>query len=86
MKSGHRGCSATVGKLESLFSRSRLGSPASLDYHLEIETTDFLDEDATSVHQSYVGICHWAVKISRIDLAQMLQQQSKSLWLPLRHL
>jgi len=28
-----------------------------------------LDEDSTSLYQSYVGILRWAVEISRIDLA-----------------
>jgi len=40
------------GKLESLFTRSKLGAPASTDYHPEIDTSNFLDEEC----QSYVGI------------------------------
>jgi len=54
------------GKLELLFPRSKLGSPASLEYDLEIDTTG----DATSL-QNYVETLHWAVKISRIDLAHV---------------
>jgi len=65
------------GKLESLFPRSRLGSPASPDYHPEIDTTDFLDADTTSLYQSYVGILHWAVEISRIDVAHAAATMAK---------
>jgi len=65
------------GKLESLFPRSKLGSPASTDYHPEIDTSNFLDEDATNLYQSYVGILRWAVEISRIDLAHSAATMAK---------
>jgi len=66
------------GKLEQLFPKSRLGSPASTDYHPpEIDTSDFLDEDSTSLYQSYVGILRWAVETSRIDLAHAAATMAK---------
>ena len=65
------------GKLETLFPKSKLGAPASSDYHPEIDETTQLDDDTTSLYQSYIGILRWAVEISRIDLAHTAATMAK---------
>ena len=57
------------GSLKSLFPKSLLETPASPDYHPELDDSKFLDEDGTTLYQSYIGIMRWAIELGRIDLA-----------------
>jgi hypothetical protein len=51
----------TFGKLDTLFKRSRLDTPAPTDFHPELDDTPFLDEDSITLYQSYISILQWAV-------------------------
>ncbi len=59
------------GSLKSLFPKASLDTPASPDYHPELNETPFLDEDSTSLYQSYIGIMRWAIGLGHIDLAHL---------------
>jgi hypothetical protein len=56
------------GKLNSMF-KYRVDTPAPTNFHPEIDDSDFLDEDGTTLYQSYIGILRWAIELGRIDLA-----------------
>lgn len=65
------------GKLESLFSSSKLQTPAPTNFHPEIDDTDFLDIDGTTLYQSYIGILRWAVELGRLDIAHFASTMAK---------
>jgi len=44
------------GPLQHLFRSKSLSTPAPPNYHPEIDETNYLDDDMTSLYQSYVGI------------------------------
>jgi hypothetical protein len=44
------------GKLDTLFRKSRLDTPAPTDFHPELDDTPFLNEDSVTLYQSYIGI------------------------------
>jgi hypothetical protein len=57
------------GKLDTLFPKSKLATPAPTDFHPELDTTDFLDDEDVTLYQSYIGIIRWAIELGRIDLS-----------------
>ena len=65
------------GKLESLFQRSRLDTPAPTDFHPEVDTSEFLDADSTNLYQSYIGILRWAVELGRVDISHFAGTMAK---------
>ena len=56
------------GALKALF-KGKLDAPAAPDYHPELDSLDFLNDNETRLYQSYVGILRWAIELGRIDLA-----------------
>jgi Reverse transcriptase (RNA-dependent DNA polymerase) len=64
------------GKLESLFKYTP-NTPAPTNFHPEIDDSDFLDEDGTTLYQSYIGILRWAIELGRIDLAHFGSTMAK---------
>lgn len=66
----------TYGKLEQLF-KTRMDTPAPTDFHPEIDSTEFLDDDTTTLYQSYIGILRWAVELGRIDLNHFASTMAK---------
>ncbi len=42
---------------------------SSPDYHPELNQSDFLVPDTTTLYQSYIGIIYWAIELGRIDPA-----------------
>jgi hypothetical protein len=65
------------GKLDTLFRRSRLDTPAPTDFHPELDDTPFLDADSITLYQSYIGILQWGVELGRIDIAHFLSTMAK---------
>jgi hypothetical protein len=70
------------GKLDTLFKRSRLDTPALTDFHPELDDTPFLDEDSVTLYQSYIGMLHWAVELGRIDITHFASTMAKFAALP----
>ena len=70
------------GKLPSMYRTSRYQTPAPSDFHPELDTSDFLDADGTSLYQSYIGILRWAVELGRIDVAHLASVMAKFSALP----
>jgi Reverse transcriptase (RNA-dependent DNA polymerase) len=64
------------GKLESLFKYTP-NTPAPTNFHPEIDDRDFLDEDGTTLYQSYIGILRWDIELGRIDLARFGSTMAK---------
>jgi hypothetical protein len=58
------------GKLDMLFGKSQLDTTAPTNVRPEIDNSDFLDDDGTTMYQSSIGILHWAIELGHIDLAQ----------------
>jgi hypothetical protein len=67
----------TFGKLDTLFAKGRNDTPAPTDFHPEMDSTDFLDDDSTTLYQSYIGILRWAVELGRIDLNHFASTMAK---------
>lgn len=65
------------GKLESLFSSSKLQTPAPTNFHPEIDDTPFLDVDDITLYQSYIGVLRWAVELGRVDIAHFAGTMAK---------
>ncbi len=65
------------GKLDKMFSKSRLDTPAPTDFHPEIDSSDFLDADMTALYQSYIGILRWTVELGSIDIAHFTGTMAK---------
>jgi Reverse transcriptase (RNA-dependent DNA polymerase) len=65
------------GKLDTLFGKSQLNTPAPTNFHPEIDTSDFLDEDGTTLYQSYIGIIRWEIELGHIDLAHFGSTMAK---------
>ena len=74
----------TYSKLESLFGKSHMDTPAPTDFHPEIDNdkTDFLDDDTTTLYQSYIGILRWAVELGQIDINHFTSTMAKFLAAP----
>jgi hypothetical protein len=70
------------GKLDTLFRKSRLDTPAPTDFHPELDDTPFLNEDSVTLYQSYIGILRWAVELGRIDLAHFASTMAKFAAIP----
>jgi hypothetical protein len=51
------------GKLDTLFGKSQLDAPAPTNFHPEEDTSDFLDDDGTTLYQSYIGILRWVIEL-----------------------
>ena len=49
---------------------NKVTTPLPKDYHPELDTSKFLNDEYIEVYQSYMGILRWAVELGRIDLAQ----------------
>jgi hypothetical protein len=56
------------GKLDTIF-KYKIDTPAPMTFHPKIDDSEFLDEDSTTLYQSYIGIIHWAIDLGRVDLA-----------------
>jgi hypothetical protein len=54
-----------------------LDTPAATNFHPEVHTSDFLDDDGTTLYQSYLGILRWAIELGRIDLAHFGSTMAK---------
>jgi hypothetical protein len=54
-------------------------SPLVNGYHLELDTSEFLDQDGIDIYQSLVGAMQWAISIGRWDIksAVMTYQASE---------
>ena len=52
-------------------------SPLPPDYHPELDTTPFLNEDGVSLYASYIGILQWAGELGRVDLAHSVALMSR---------
>jgi hypothetical protein len=65
------------GKLDILFRKSRLDTPAPTDFHPELDDTPVLNEDSVPLYQSYIGILQWAVELRRIDIAHFASTMAK---------
>jgi len=70
------------GPLQHLFRSKSLSTPAPPNYHPEIDETNYLDDDMTSLYQSYVGILRWAVELSCVDLAFTASTLAKFMAVP----
>jgi hypothetical protein len=46
--------------------------PTTPGRHPEVYTSDPLDDDATNMYQSYLGIIPWCIKIGQIDICNAL--------------
>jgi hypothetical protein len=51
-----------------MFKSNKVSTPAPTDFHPEMDTTEFLDADSTTLYQSYIGVIRWAIELGRIDL------------------
>jgi Reverse transcriptase (RNA-dependent DNA polymerase) len=56
------------GKLDTIF-KYKVETPAPTNFHPEIDDSEFLDDDGTTLYQSYIGILRWAIELGRVDLA-----------------
>jgi hypothetical protein len=56
------------GKLDTLFARSRMDTPAPTDFHPEIDISDFLIGGEIDLYQSYIVQLRWIVELGKIDL------------------
>jgi hypothetical protein len=70
------------GKLDTLFARSRIDTPAPKDFHSEIDISDFLNGEDIDLYQSYIGILRWAVELGRIDLTHFISAMAKFSMVP----
>jgi hypothetical protein len=53
----------------TLKQNNKITTPLPKEYHPELDTSDFLNDELIEVYQSYMGILRWAVELGRIDLA-----------------
>jgi hypothetical protein len=56
------------GKLDTLFSKSRLDALASHDFHPGVDTSNFMRGNDITLYQSHIGIIQWAIELGRIDI------------------
>ena len=54
----------------TLKQNNKVTTPLPKDYHPELDTSEFLNDEFIEIYQSYMGILRWAVELGRIDLAQ----------------
>jgi hypothetical protein len=47
----------------TLFGKSQFDTPAPMKFHPEVDTSDFLDDNRTTLYHSYIGILRWAIKL-----------------------
>mmetsp|Transcript_18822 Transcript_18822/g.26690 ORF Transcript_18822/g.26690 Transcript_18822/m.26690 type:complete len:441 (+) Transcript_18822:2780-4102(+) len=59
-----------VERFGKLKYNNKITTPLPKDYHPELDTSEFLDDENIEVYQSYMGILRWGVELGRIDLAQ----------------
>ena len=52
-------------------------SPLPPDYHPELDTSPFLNDDGVSLFASYIGILQWAGELGRVDLAHSVALMSR---------
>jgi hypothetical protein len=59
------------GNLLKIFKPSTLDVPIQPGSHLELDDTQFLEDDDVQLYQSYIGILRWAVELRQVDLAHV---------------
>jgi hypothetical protein len=64
------------GKLDMIFKHT-VETPAPTNFHPEMDDSDFLDDNGTTLYQSYIGIIHWAIELGRVDLAHFGSTMAK---------
>jgi hypothetical protein len=76
------------GKLENIFTNSKLVAPAPSDFHPEVDLSDFLKDNEITFYHSYVGILQWAIELGHIDFAyagltidNLWQHPVRDIWL-----
>jgi hypothetical protein len=64
------------GKLDTIF-KCKLNTPAPTNFYPEIDDSNFLDDNGTTLYQSYISILCWAIELGRIDLAHFGSTMAK---------
>jgi hypothetical protein len=57
-------------------------TPFPSGYTPELDTTDELNDDKTSRFQQLIGLLHWAIKLSRVDILYKVSLFSQYLAMP----
>ena len=61
---------------------SRAPTPMTQDYQPETDDSEELDADGVTTFQELIGILHWAVEISRVDILTEVSMLSSYQALP----
>jgi hypothetical protein len=64
------------GKIDTLY-KYKVDTPAPTIFPTEIDDSDFLVKNETTLYHSYIGILHWSIELGRIDLAHFGSTMAK---------